>query len=340
MLVSIAMPTFGQHEYIKESINSILSQTYKNIELIIIPVAGDDETIKIIKSIKDRRIRVVISNYANITHQMNLGAYSAKSKWFMYFASDDYLYPGSVKNMLRFSEKNNTVVTYPDYDIGKVKGDNRFHVMRKKNSPEFDPKFSMDKSSYITDVSMVDRKEFLKYLPMKCTDGKYRIKNVWQKIIQNIEYHKRIKRFPYATFIYRQHKTSVHKHGSQNNFRAIQLDSNILSDISIRLPVVKRINLSSKDYAIYINNIEIFIRYNTEFLFKKIVLHWLDDKYIHSIDSKMDRVYNITCCNDIFSKLSSKTRFARKIFKKDIERYIVEDNKQDIILESRSCKNG
>ena len=55
---SIILPTFNQADFLKLSLKSILNQTYKNWELLIINNNSKDKTYGVIKSFKDKRIKV------------------------------------------------------------------------------------------------------------------------------------------------------------------------------------------------------------------------------------------------------------------------------------------
>ena len=57
--VSVLMTVFNGEKYILQSINSIIKQTYKNWELVIINDKSTDGTLKIIKSIKEKRINLI-----------------------------------------------------------------------------------------------------------------------------------------------------------------------------------------------------------------------------------------------------------------------------------------
>ncbi|MEX0441061.1 glycosyltransferase family 2 protein [Providencia rettgeri] len=58
-LVSIIMPCYNAEQYIKDSINSVLNQTYPHFELIIIDDLSTDNSINIINSFSDNRIKLI-----------------------------------------------------------------------------------------------------------------------------------------------------------------------------------------------------------------------------------------------------------------------------------------
>ena len=57
-LVSVCIPAYNNEEYIAQTINNILGQSYKNIELIIVDDNSMDNTLDVIKSFTDKRIKV------------------------------------------------------------------------------------------------------------------------------------------------------------------------------------------------------------------------------------------------------------------------------------------
>ena len=56
-LVSVCIPAYNNEDYILETINCILSQSYKNIELIVVDDNSSDDTYKVVKSVKDVRLK-------------------------------------------------------------------------------------------------------------------------------------------------------------------------------------------------------------------------------------------------------------------------------------------
>jgi len=61
-LVTICVPVFNGERTIAGTINSILNQTYKNIEIIVVDNCSEDSTVKIVKEFSDIRIHLILSD--------------------------------------------------------------------------------------------------------------------------------------------------------------------------------------------------------------------------------------------------------------------------------------
>lgn len=109
-LISVVMPTHNNQNTIKEAINSILSQTYKNFEFIIINDGSIDDTEKIIKSFKDKRIKY-LENKTNkgISFSLNKGIKTAEGKYIARMDADDISLPQRLKIQIAFMEKNKNI---------------------------------------------------------------------------------------------------------------------------------------------------------------------------------------------------------------------------------------
>ena len=57
--VSVIIPVYNSEKYIYECLNSVINQTYKNLEIICIDDSSTDNSVKIIKSIGDKRIKLI-----------------------------------------------------------------------------------------------------------------------------------------------------------------------------------------------------------------------------------------------------------------------------------------
>tara|TARA_B100000767_G_scaffold273867_1_gene305252 strand:+ start:3530 stop:4405 length:876 start_codon:yes stop_codon:yes gene_type:complete len=92
-LVSVIIPTYNSERYIKKCIDSILEQSYKNYEIIIIDNHSTDETVNIIKSYKTNKIKSFsIKNKGQISLSRNLGIKNSNGNWIAFLDSDDAWY--------------------------------------------------------------------------------------------------------------------------------------------------------------------------------------------------------------------------------------------------------
>lgn len=112
------MPSYNSAKYVKDSIESVLNQTYTNWELLIVDDCSKDQTVEIIKSFKDERIRL----FQNPTNSgaaisRNRALREAKGKWIAFLDSDDIWLPNKLEGQLKFMIDNNYSFTYTDYRI-------------------------------------------------------------------------------------------------------------------------------------------------------------------------------------------------------------------------------
>lgn len=108
--VSVIMPCFNDGIYIQEAIDSVLNQTYQNIELIIIDDGSDDlETKRILKEISDERIKVLESFRLRPAGARNLGIQEATGKYILPVDSDDRIAPTYIEKAITVLENNKNI---------------------------------------------------------------------------------------------------------------------------------------------------------------------------------------------------------------------------------------
>ena len=101
------MPVYNSEKYLKESIDSILNQSYKDFELLIIDDGSTDSSIDIINSYNDSRIRVIKNNEnKGLPYTRNLGLKLATGDYIAVMDSDDISYPNRLERQVDFLEKN------------------------------------------------------------------------------------------------------------------------------------------------------------------------------------------------------------------------------------------
>lgn len=118
-MISIVLPVYNGEKYIEQSINSILNQTEKRWELIIVNDCSNDRTKAIIESyaIRDRRIRI-INNSINqkLPLSLNIGFQEAKGDFFTWTSDDNLYKENALEIMLNKLEGNaDAGLVYCDY---------------------------------------------------------------------------------------------------------------------------------------------------------------------------------------------------------------------------------
>lgn len=117
-LVSVIMPSYNVERFISKSINSVLHQTYSNLELIIVDDCSTDGTLEIIHSFNDERIRLFINDTnqgAALTR--NRALREAKGKYIAFLDADDIWDWVKLEKQIQFMKDNNYAFTYTDYII-------------------------------------------------------------------------------------------------------------------------------------------------------------------------------------------------------------------------------
>jgi len=91
--VTVLMPAYNAADYIREAIDSVLKQTFRDFELLIINDGSRDETEAIIRSYTDPRIRLYSQENRGVTGALNYGLQLARGKYIARFDADDICYP-------------------------------------------------------------------------------------------------------------------------------------------------------------------------------------------------------------------------------------------------------
>ena len=114
-LVSVIIPTYNRANLIKRSVESVLNQTYKNLELIIVDDGSTDNTKEVINSIKDERIVYIYQQNQKVCAARNTGVAISKGKYISFQDSDDICHPNKIEKLLQKLKENNA-----DFTFGKM----------------------------------------------------------------------------------------------------------------------------------------------------------------------------------------------------------------------------
>lgn len=108
---SVVITLYNKERAIKETIQSVLDQTYNNFELIIIDDGSTDCSSSVAKSFVDSRIKYVYKENGGVSSARNLGAKVASSNYLIYLDGDDLLYSDTLSNFAAVIDK------YPEVNL-------------------------------------------------------------------------------------------------------------------------------------------------------------------------------------------------------------------------------
>lgn len=120
--VSVIIPVYNGQEYISSCVQSLINQTYQDLEIIFINDGSSDKTLDQIKqyksSILSKGFNLIVLSQKNqgAGYAASLGLQHATGDFITCFDVDDYLYPESIEKKVRF------LITCPEYDIVRTNG--------------------------------------------------------------------------------------------------------------------------------------------------------------------------------------------------------------------------
>lgn len=162
--ISVVMSVYNGMPYLKEALKSILNQTYKNFEFIIVDDASTDKSLKYLKSLKDKRIKL-INNKKNLglASSLNKALKLAKGDYVARMDADDISLPKRFEEQVNFLQKNpETMLCGTWVDLISDKGEK----IGEKKYPTGDSQIKKSLAWYpaIVHPTFMSRKGFYKAL--------------------------------------------------------------------------------------------------------------------------------------------------------------------------------
>ncbi len=131
---TVVIPTYNHADFLKEALQSVIDQKYKNWEAVVIDNHSHDHTDEVIKSFRDSRIKLhKIYNNGVIAASRNLGIELSTNEWIAFLDSDDKWYPNKLIEVSRFLSSINSydVVSTDEYKV--------FHNKKNKRTLRYGP---------------------------------------------------------------------------------------------------------------------------------------------------------------------------------------------------------
>lgn len=111
-IVSVIVPVFNAHKYLERCIRSILNQSYRNLDIILIDDGSRDNSLEICKGLEkeDKRIRVFHKDNGGVSSARNLGIEKSQGEYIVFIDSDDRVETNFIEHLLIKGQKNSIVI--------------------------------------------------------------------------------------------------------------------------------------------------------------------------------------------------------------------------------------
>ena len=137
-LVSIIMPTYNCAKFIKETIESVLNQTYENWELVIVDDCSNDNTEEIVESFNDKRIKYhKLEKNSGAAVARTTAMKMATGNYMAFLDSDDLWKKEKLEKQLEFMKKNNYNFTCTAYEQIDEEGNKLNKVIKTKKKANY-----------------------------------------------------------------------------------------------------------------------------------------------------------------------------------------------------------
>ena len=115
-LVSVIIPVYNAAQFLKDSIESVLNQTYSNIEIICVNDGSTDNSLDILKSFSDK-ITIISQENQGLSSALNVGIKEIKGKWFKWFSPDDIMLSNTIETLVNTGQKFSNTIIYSNWDL-------------------------------------------------------------------------------------------------------------------------------------------------------------------------------------------------------------------------------
>ncbi len=296
-LITVYIPNHNYENYLDKAIKSVLNQTYKNLELIIIDDGSSDNSKTIIQNYSNnKKIKIIFQKNKGLNISNNIALKLSKGKYILRLDADDWLDPNCIEILYNtISKDKNIGFVFSDYYLVDIKD----NIIKQVRRHDFRKVKLLDQPAHGA-CSLIKTNLLLEYggysEKFNCQDGF----DLWLKFIGR----KKILNVNLPLFYYRQHPNSL----SSNEKRILYTRSKIFSKYS------KGINKQLNVAAVIPIRGEAIDKYSVVFkkLNKKYVLDYTIDTALNA--KSLKKILITTSDNNILKYVQKQYKNYKKIY--------------------------
>lgn len=179
--ISILSPSFNHERFVGDFIESVLNQTFRDFELLIVDDGSTDRNVEEIKKFKDSRIKLIVHTFnQGINASLNTAFKHSSGEFLVFCASDDKLYPNALEAMYRQMCLQNVLALYTSLQVI----DENNHFKDKTILPREDSRYGILHYLFMEDNCLtspgmcIKREAFIPLYPLNeamCNNQDYQI---------------------------------------------------------------------------------------------------------------------------------------------------------------------
>jgi len=116
-LISVIVPVYNVERYLPQCLDSVMNQTYRNVEIILVDDGSTDRSGGICDEYqrKDRRIAVIHKENGGLSDARNAGLNAARGRYFFFLDSDDFIAPHCIETLYRLMKETNSDISIGNF---------------------------------------------------------------------------------------------------------------------------------------------------------------------------------------------------------------------------------
>lgn len=206
-MVTVVIPTYNSSQYVEKAINSVLNQTYKDIELLVVDDCSTDNTIDVLNKYSDIDNFRIIRNNENVGvgKSRKVGINNARGEYITFLDSDDYLLEDFIEMNVKLIEEHDSDVVYSS--IGLLSATKQFKLVETGDFfAEGDGTLNI---FFWCKMNFLTGKLFKTELVKKCKWSERRIAEDVQTMFYIMYEAKKVRSFPYLGYMHQCREGSL-----------------------------------------------------------------------------------------------------------------------------------